>query len=257
MEINYLSIDYQDCIYDALNSVSSIHTNIISIIINYLTDKTSWKRVPYDKVPYYVYIPKTFTLENGDGLNSYTTNEHLSYIYRYYQFCQQLIEITSKYIDERNIWNYTLFNDDGCNKLIPLVSSNTKYHARYYSFVPLLKNEDNSYRFKLVKYSDAFKEIKISLFPSDKPEKVISAYLYLTYNDIELPISELIQKNENTFTLPNFLSSHPYYEFYVKFKIENDILFEKQSNLDRMMSIEEIFLNYSARTQILNDLPYE
>jgi hypothetical protein len=243
--MNYLSTSQQDFIYN----ISKLNHNITSIIITYLTNKISWKKIQYNES--YIYIPRTLSNINltPDG-KRITFNIDLILIKKYSDICKQLLNITNKYIDVNNIWDKCYSFTDS-NKIIPLLCSSIKYDAKYYENFTLTR-DNGYYTHKLSRTIDAYKTFTISLFPNNKEEIITHACLYIPYMNMEIPICELIQIDDNKFTLPGYLSLYPYMDYFVKFKIENDLL-ENNDLIKRLINVEQLMLNNDSRQAITNE----
>lgn len=254
--MSYLSISEQDNIYNSFNlnlssSREGVNCNITSIIISYLTNTVSWKRIQYNNL--YMYIPRTFHLIFSNKINNYI----LSDIYYYVNKCKLTINIANKYIDNDKIWDKTLINDD-MNPLLALVHGNN-VSVKYYKTMKLIK-ENKYYILNLNKYCDAYKIFTISLFPFKNKEIISSAYLCILqtyYNEVNkekiyIPICELIQLNDNKFSIPGYLPVNYELDYYIKFEIENDRVIDL--NIDRLISIETLYLDRKIKLRIINDI---
>lgn len=254
--MSYLSISDQDNIYNSFKlnlsfSREGLNCNITSIIILYLTNTVSWKRIQYNNS--YMYIPRTFHLIFSNKINNYILCDIYHYVNRY----KSRMHITNKYIDNDKIWDKTLINDD-MNSLLALVCGNN-INVKYYKTMKLIK-ENKYYILKLNKYCDAYKTFIISLFPFKNKEIISSTYLCILqtyYNEVDeekiyIPICELIQLDDNKFSLPGYLSVNYELDYYIKFEIENDDIFDK--NIDRLINVETLYLDQTIRLRIINDI---
>jgi len=86
--MSYLSISEQDNIYNSFNlnlsaSRKGLNCNITSIIISYLTNTVSWKRIQYNNS--YMYIPRTFHLIFSNKINNVILWDIYKYVNKYYK----------------------------------------------------------------------------------------------------------------------------------------------------------------------------
>lgn len=231
---SYVSIPYQQKIYNTI----PINSNITDIIIKYIRNPTSWKRISYGKDPYYLFVPNDFI----------PTHASLVDVQHYQHIFQQLMSVTDKYIDPNNLWR-NFFTTVKTENIIPLISSSIQYDSVCYENVEVL-NDNNTYTQKITRMWDAYKTFKISLIPSDRREYISHIAIYVKVADQYIPISELIPTNTNeiitTFSLPYYFSHHPYQDYYLQFKVENNRLAERS----RYINVESIILNNDKRNTL-------
>jgi hypothetical protein len=235
---SYVSIPYQQKIYNTI----PINSNITDIIIKYIRNPTSWKRISYSKDPYYLFVPNDFIPTHASLVNV----QHSQHIF------QQLMSVTDKYIDPNNLWR-NFFTTVTTENVIPLISSSTQYDSVCYENVEVLSDNNYNYNYiykqKIVRTWDAYKTFKISLMPSDQQEYVSHISLYIKIFDQYIPVSELIPTNTNeiitTFSLPYYFSHHPHQDYYLQFIIENNKL-----ERSRYINVESIILNNDKRNTL-------
>jgi len=158
---------------------------------------------------------------------------------------EQIATITKLYIDEENIWN-SFFSTVKLSQLYPLVSSSKENDVRVWNSHKL-KKVGEYYEYKIPRLADCHKNFKISLLPSDKQEDVTDIYLYMNKEKAV----KLEKTDHNTFTLPDYIFSHPFIDLSLKFKIINDRM---DGSITRFVSVEEVFLQNKKQKLLVDQV---